>query len=530
MNRVAVRRVLFSLTLAFPLLSAACDDLLTGPKPRIQVSPGEVVFRGARPQATAYEERLTVKNIGTGDLKIDQIVLDGDQQFSLADGTPANVTLRPLASTDVYVNYEAIDVQIRRSTLTIRSNDPAAARVTVPVRNDDVAPRIVVTDCVRIAAGDGGAAGECQTPIDDLVVDFGEVRPNQCRSGEITIENTGNAELTISRPVFQAGSSPDIAFDGAAPGDLTLGPVDSQGNTQKQVIKVKYCGGTTTMANATMLLSTNDLLNQNVVVTLTGKVINNGAPVCVCNPSTLEVAPQDTINLQARCTDPDNQPLQYAWTVQRRPAGSTEQIRNPNSANASFVANTATTTNEPYVFRITATDTFGLSNSCDITVFAVPRDALHVQLVWNKDQTDVDLHFLNPVGAANPWASTGWFNSPNDCYYADRTPEWGVAGNTQDNPRLDLDDTNGFGPENINLARPQTGKFRVGVHYYCDDSVGASSATVRIFCNGQLSNEFGPMVLPRSGFFWEVADIQWPGCTITEVNQTRMVTQGCIGF
>ena len=177
---------------------------------------------------------------------------------------------------------------------------------------------------------------------------------------------------------------------------------------------------------------------------------------------------------------------------------------------------------------MTATDTFGAQDSCDLTVFAVPRDALHIQLVWDKDQTDVDLHFLNPTGAANPWASTGWFNSPNDNYYADRNPSWGVAGTTDD-PRLDLDDTNGFGPENINLSRPQTGTFRVGVHYYCDDRVGASVATVRIFCNGALSNEFGPMRLPASGFFWEVANIAWPGCTITEVNQTRTVTQGCLG-
>jgi hypothetical protein len=245
----------------------------------------------------------------------------------------------------------------------------------------------------------------------------------------------------------------------------------------------------------------------------------------------MEVAPLDTITLSgAGCTDPDGQPLQFAWTVERRPPGSTAQLRNANSRDATFFVDLATTPQSPYVFKVTATDTWGEFDSCEITVFAIPRDALHIQLVWNVDITDVDLHLLNPTASANRWGSTGWFHTSNDCYYLNRTPDWGIAGNTQDNPRLDIDDVNGFGPENINIARPISGTYTVGVHYFCDDEVGPSDSTVRIYCNGTEAATFGPKRQAASGAFWEVATIQWPGCVIQPIDQTRNVPQGCQGF
>lgn len=541
MNRVAPPMLVRPLVLvhaascALVLLAASgCDNPAIGRLAAIEVTPNVVVFTNATPRAEPHEEFVTISNVGQTNVTVTKLEIRGDSQFELAPDTEATRTLRPDEDWDVRILYSAIDLESRRAELRVSSTAPSPGNlpIVVPIRTDDLAPRIVVTDCVRGAAGgDGGAGGACLTPVDDLVVDFGEMRPTQCKTGEVIIDNTGNVDLEIQPPVFQAGSSTDISFDGAAPSDIRVDKVNASNVPGRQVIKVKYCASSTTEASAELLLQSNDPQNSQVIVRLIGRAANNGSPTCVCNPSTLEVAPQDTVNLTANCTDPDNQPLQYAWTVERRPAGSTEQIRNANSRNASFTANTATTANEPYVFRVTATDTFGTSGTCSITVHAVPRDALHIQLVWDTDQTDVDLHFLNPPGTANPFATTtGYFSSPNDCYFADRTPDWGVAGNTQDNPRLDLDDTTGFGPENINLGRPMSGTYEVGVHYYCDDSLGASRATVRIFCNGQLANEYGPKSLPATGFFWQVARIQWPGCTITEVDQTRTVTQGCLGF
>ena len=114
------------------------------------------------------------------------------------------------------------------------------------------------------------------------------------------------------------------------------------------------------------------------------------------------MAPQDRLQLSATCSDPEGAPLQYAWTVEQRPAGSTEQVRNSDSAQATFVANTATPAATPYVFKLTASDPAGASGSCEITAFAVPRDALHLQLVWNSDRTDLDLHLLSAGPLSRP--------------------------------------------------------------------------------------------------------------------------------
>jgi len=66
----------------------------------------------------------------------------------------------------------------------------------------------------------------------------------------------------------------------------------------------------------------------------------------------------------------------------------------------------------------------------------------------------MDLHFVRPGGM--PFAFDG-----SDCYFARMAPDWGRAGDTTDNPFLDRDDTNGPGPENINLSSAAPGDYQV---------------------------------------------------------------------
>jgi hypothetical protein len=526
MSHLAVRSAFSVLAVALLLASGGCDSVAIGRGAAIKVEPAEVVFTNALPRAEPYTQAVVVTNIGSAPLQITGFAFAGDQQFE--KGWPEDrLTLGPQQFVDLPINFYAIDLRVRRAELRIDTNVRNNEKVTVPISNADVSPKIVVTNCVR------NDPATCTLGLDGLLVSFGDVRAGQTKSAEITVENAGPASLDVEQPEFQAGSSPDIEFEGAAPGAFTLAPVSALGQTDKLVIKVRYRPQQSTSARATLALRSNDPLNPEVLVSLEGGALSNQPPVCTCPTAPLEVAPLETIqgaDWGVRCTDADGQPLQYAWTVTARPPGSTSSLQNAQSATPTFFVDLATTPTSPYRFQVTATDTWGEDGSCTVEAFAVPRDALHVQLVWDKDVTDVDLHVLNPTGAAGPWGSSGYFNLTNDCYYLNRSPEWGVSGNTQDNPRLDIDDVNGFGPENINISRPATGTYRVGVHYFCDDQVGASRATIRIYCNGVQAAEFGPKNLTASGFFWDVATVVWPGCTITEVNETRTVTQGCQGF
>jgi hypothetical protein len=80
------------------------------------------------------------------------------------------------------------------------------------------------------------------------------------------------------------------------------------------------------------------------------------------------------IPLAARCAECTNGPLQYAWTVERRPTGSVARIGDPFRAEASFVPDRPTTELEPYVFRVTATNVHGASGSCQIVGRVVVAD------------------------------------------------------------------------------------------------------------------------------------------------------------
>jgi len=164
-------------------------------------------------------------------------------------------------------------------------------------------------------------------------------------------------------------------------------------------------------------------------------------------------------------------------------------------------------------------------------------------MVWNvnamNDTSDVDLHLKRSPNAR--WFDAG--ASGDDCFYMnckvcdtyneaecraeiaeynanpDRPPpsqvQWSAPLDTDD-PRLDLDDVEGQGPENLNINAPRNGTYRLGVHYYEDDGFGPSTVSVRIFCEGGVVEQFGPLILddvgdgggPRTEF-WEVADIEW---------------------
>ncbi|MCX7943210.1 MAG: choice-of-anchor D domain-containing protein [Deltaproteobacteria bacterium] len=82
----------------------------------------------------------------------------------------------------------------------------------------------------------------------------------------------------------------------------------------------------------------------------------------------------------------------------------------------------------------------------------------------------------------------------------------------EDNPTLDIDDVEGFGPENINIISPSAGTYRVVVYYFNDQGIGSSDAWVKLYINGINKPEwnFGPFTLNRSKQAWDVVDIQWP--------------------
>ncbi len=81
-----------------------------------------------------------------------------------------------------------------------------------------------------------------------------------------------------------------------------------------------------------------------------------------------------------------------------------------------------------------------------------------------------------------------------------------------DNPALDIDDVEGFGPENINIVSPSAGNYKITVYYFNDQGIGSSDAWIKLYINGINKPEwnFGPFTLQKSKQAWDVAIIQWP--------------------
>ncbi|MDX9999839.1 MAG: hypothetical protein RBU30_00950 [Polyangia bacterium] len=220
------------------------------------------------------------------------------------------------------------------------------------------------------------------------------------------------------------------------------------------------------------------------------------------------------------------------WDMISQPAGSSAPGPSPaTQLSTGFTPDLVGT----YLMRLTVTDDQGNPASCQFSVNATTGEGLRVEMYWNPpespyDNSDVDLHLLHP--SASAWAGG---SADLDCYYANcQVPQildWDVLNYTPDNPHLDLDDTMGYGPENINVGSPVIGhSYAVGVHYYSNNGSSATAQVyVKIYCGITNMNpvyEVGPFAIqgssdPSNNDFWKVASVTWNGftCAVTPIGQ-----------
>lgn len=148
-----------------------------------------------------------------------------------------------------------------------------------------------------------------------------------------------------------------------------------------------------------------------------------------------------------------------------------------------------------------------------VTLTGCQTRAVRVQLSWDTGpDSDIDLHLLRPGGS---------MTTANDCYYSNcqGSPlEWGVTGSAGD-PVLDVDDTQGWGPENIFITSgPEPGQYRIVVHNY--DNSAATTATVKLFFNDVEVRRWTSQTLDGAANrrYWEVAKFDVTTNIITNVN------------
>ncbi|QDG50648.1 hypothetical protein FIV42_07855 [Persicimonas caeni] len=232
----------------------------------------------------------------------------------------------------------------------------------------------------------------------------------------------------------------------------------------------------------------------------------------------LAVAPLETVSLDATSSSGDI--TRYEWTLVSRPSGSTTRLVPSN------------TVEQPTLFldlagwyelelRVIYDDGDVVCDARDeIRIRAIPNEDVHIELTWDTpadaDQTDgsgtdFDLHYLHPNGQ--------WNNYPWDIFWENPRGDWGVQGDSWDDPSLDLDDTNGAGPENITHSGLENLTYNIGAYYYASGTLGASYATLRVYIDGLLAFEFADKYLDHDELFWHVAQLTWPSGQIMAVDQ-----------
>ena len=165
---------------------------------------------------------------------------------------------------------------------------------------------------------------------------------------------------------------------------------------------------------------------------------------------------------------------------------------------------------------------------------AVSTQGIRVELTWDTpndpdptDQgpeagSDVDLHLMHPL-AKSPGSNSidfdedgekdGWFDNGFDCFWFSYDLDWGPQnpanpGQDPSDPTVVTDDTDGAGPEVIELEEPQADiAYTVGVHYWNDHDFGPSYATVRVYIDDVLAYEKGGVKLEKLDL-WEVAYVK----------------------
>jgi len=128
---------------------------------------------------------------------------------------------------------------------------------------------------------------------------------------------------------------------------------------------------------------------------------------------------------------------------------------------------------------------------------------IQITLNWDNLGIDFELHLVEQGGRINdPETDCTW----NTCVSVQ--PDWGVIGDTSDNPVKDVDDTGNFGPENIFLSNPEAGTYSVFVEHW--NSGGSPMADGAVVFNVAGETTVTEIVDLPPFSVWYVGTIEWP--------------------
>ncbi len=162
---------------------------------------------GEVPAGEHREQPITIKNIGTDVLQLQDFALSNIASFSLVNLDELVPLLVPEASWELWVAYEPSQDESVLATLLIASNDRETPEVAVALRAEGLAPAI---------------------DIDPDSFDFGNREFGCVGSLDIQIANVGRADLVIDDMLFDdLSGNGELALGAGVSLPLILGPAEA---------------------------------------------------------------------------------------------------------------------------------------------------------------------------------------------------------------------------------------------------------------------------------------------------------------
>ena len=514
--------------------------------------PDTVDFGSVNKDHPTVQKEVDITNTGSCKLVCDWFMIEGDQNFTLTiDG--ADYTSDKNKGEVSFASPTTVDSNSSiswKATFSAKTGDPATATLTIHC-NDANAP---AGRAVKLVANSSGP----RITVTPSPVDFGGKLIGKAGKIDVTINSVGTGSLTVSdislKDTGETHFTPDFSklqyTNGKAPSASLPLIIPANGS---EVFQIQYLPTVKNpidpvtgqvQKDANTIVITNDSFDSPLEVSTTGFGVEVECPIpVIMTEEGEEVQPQTVLHLHGDQSQPASGTIQtYNWTVTQPPDNKFNLVPSATFPNPTHEMNIA----GEYTYSLDVCDATYCSNDakCNTTAYkkvtVIPNQAIHVELTWDTpgdlNQTDegpdagadMDLHFTHPFATGpdldGDGKPDGWFDIPYDCFWFNPHPDWeSMNPNAHDDPSLDRDDTDGWGPENLNLDAPVNGRiYHVGVHFWDDHGYGFSYARIKIFIWGQLVFDRNLKDLGQKMFtcdMWEAATIEWPTGAVKQVQK-----------
>ncbi len=511
--------------------------------PVANVSPKLIDFGQVKAGETP-EKFIQVSNTGSDPLVITNLLFQGHPDYILYyNGTDTNYEPGEEIKFDPAISVDPGATETFTVKFTPLTDVPAEGKV-VFYTNDTAHPSGIL---VEIKAN---TEGPC-IQVNPKKVQFGGKLVGNKALLPVEVISCGTAPLDITNVIFTDGSNPNFSLDyttlpgfedNTKPSTETplIVPVNNQATFN--VVYVPSIenplgeDGQPIFDKGIILIESN-AFDAQLEIEVSGLGVEKECPTAVgIIQEGEQVIPQTNLHLFGdQSFAPAGAVASWKWGVQQPTGSASVFVPSDTFPNPTFETNTA----GEYQFSLEVWDEAGVK-SCvpwKQTVLVVPDEAIHVELLWHTpndpDETDqgpeagsdVDLHFTHDKYAQSgpdidmDGTPDGWFDQPFDCFWFNAHPNWGSFDpSIDDDPGLDRDDTDGAGPENLNLNIPENTLYRVGVHYWSDHEYGPSFITLRIYIYSNLVFEVTDVKMVNHDM-WDAATIEWPSGKVTLVQQ-----------